>query len=145
MLSLPDQIDRATSYIKQLRERVDELRARKEQAVITSTTPQNNDNSTDRRMLESEELRLPVLELNEVMGTGLQINLRSESSSSKNGKYNSTSHVVLARSISILHEEGAEVVSASLVHRGSKVFYTIHAQVTKRFVILDHGKRLFRS
>ncbi|KAK4749642.1 hypothetical protein SAY87_027091 [Trapa incisa] len=141
MPSLPDQIDRATSYITQLRERVVELNARKEQAAaaaITSTTPENNDSSADRQVVEAAgSSRLRVLDLKEIMGTGLQINMVSERGWMGSNHHHSGFYVALARSITILDEEGAEVVSASFAHRGSRVFYTIHAQVKVPRIGLD--------
>lgn len=131
MLSLQDQIDRAASYIKQMAERVEELRVRKEQAAISTSTSAADNRNDDSLMMESEELRLPVLEVKEIMGSGVQVNLISKSCSNSNNAYSSTIFLVLWKLISVLHEEGAEVVSASFAHRGSKLFYTIHAQVIK--------------
>lgn len=126
MLSLQEQIDRAASYIKRMTERVEELRATKEKASVAASTIAANDNN---EIMESEEqVRLPVLELKEIMGSSLQVNLIS-TNCSNNSTYSSKIFFVLCRLISVLQEEGAEVVSASFAHRGSKLFYTIHAQV----------------
>ncbi|PKI59144.1 hypothetical protein CRG98_020510 [Punica granatum] len=157
MLSLQSQIDEAASYIKQLRRRVEELRVRKEQAAITTSIvagDHNNDNG-DCQMMEqdSDELRVPILELKEVfMGSGLQVNLISKSSSNKSDNNRSNFFSVSCKLIGVLQDEGAEVVDVSFVHRGSKVFYSIHAQVkilrigieTSRIIILEESMKTLR-
>lgn len=129
MPSLPDQIDGATSYIKRLRERVEELRLRKERALTAAGTSAEADGGgIDRPMMELEGLSLPVIELKEIGGSDLQVNVVSKGCQS-NDKCDITSCLVLSKLVSILQEEGAEVVGAGFAHKGYKVFCTIHARV----------------
>ncbi|GFS40460.1 hypothetical protein Acr_00g0068670 [Actinidia rufa] len=107
-------LDQAATYINQLKERVDELKARR--AIAMTNTCTNNNTTRDTRMFRSYEL--PVLELKDlgssfevVLITGLERNL------------------IMHEVIDMLEDEGAEVVSASFSTVGDKVFHTYHAQV----------------
>ncbi|GFZ03717.1 hypothetical protein Acr_16g0003410 [Actinidia rufa] len=109
-----DQLDQAATYINQLKERVEELKARR--AIAMTNTCTNNNTTRDTRMLRSYEL--PVVELKDlgssfkvVLITGLEKNL------------------IMHEVIDMLEDEGAEVVSASFSTVGDKVFHTYHAQV----------------
>ncbi|XP_044484977.1 transcription factor bHLH162-like [Mangifera indica] len=113
MLSQQDQLDLAAAYIKQLRDRIEKLKEMREEA--TKSTKTSNSNITDTTNIG---LRLPLVELREVgptievvLITGLQKNF------------------MLYEVISILEEEGAEVVNASFSTLGDKLFHSIHAQV----------------
>lgn len=114
MLSQQDQLDLAAAYIKQLRDRIEKLKEMREEA--TKSTKTSNSNITDTTNIG---LRLPLVELREVgptievvLITGLQKNF------------------MLFEVISILEEEGAEVVNASFSTLGDKLFHSIHAQVS---------------
>ena len=107
-------LDQAATYINQLKERVDELKARR--AIAMTNTCTNNNTTRDTRMFRSYEL--PVVELKDlgssfevVLITGLERNL------------------MMHEVIGMLEDEGAEVVSASFSTVGDKVFHTYHAQV----------------
>uniref|UniRef100_A0A2P2K3W1 Uncharacterized protein LOC105128559 n=1 Tax=Rhizophora mucronata TaxID=61149 RepID=A0A2P2K3W1_RHIMU len=108
------QLDNAASYIKQLKDRIEKLKRIKEQATGSSSETEYS-TATDGKLLG---LRLPIVELRE-LGSTIEVLLIS--ASNKNN--------MLPEVISILHEEGAEVVSASFTNVGDKVFHTIHAQV----------------
>ncbi|KAE8124195.1 hypothetical protein FH972_019101 [Carpinus fangiana] len=112
MLSQLDQLNLAASYIKQLRERGEELKGRKEQAMRIGSS---SDTINDKMKIGT---KLPLIDLREfgssievILITGLQKNF------------------MLSEVLSILQEEGAEVVSASFSAVDDKVFHTIHAQV----------------
>ena len=119
MLSQLDQLDLAASYIKQLRERVEQLKGRKEQAMRIGSS---SDTINDKMKIGT---KLPLIDLREfgssievILITGLQKNF------------------MLSEVLSILQEEGAEVVSASFSAVNDKVFHTIHAQVLCRKLII---------
>ncbi|KAG5522911.1 hypothetical protein RHGRI_034907 [Rhododendron griersonianum] len=121
MLSQQEQLDQVATYVKQLKERVDELKARKAIAMgnnnnITGTKNQNKETSSSSSM--SEYFRSPVVELRD-LGSILEVNLVT--GLEKNFK--------LCEVIGILHEEGTEVVSAGFSTFGDRVFHTLHAQV----------------
>ncbi|KAJ1418234.1 hypothetical protein SESBI_15977 [Sesbania bispinosa] len=110
MVAQQDQLDLAARYIKHMRERIDKLKRQKEEAVRS--------NQTDNKMFNIES-KLPVLELRD-LGSSIQVMLVS-------GLNNKT--FMLYEVISVLEEEGAEVVNASFSTVGDKIFYTVHAQV----------------
>ncbi|PSR89590.1 Transcription factor bHLH36 like [Actinidia chinensis var. chinensis] len=113
VVSQHDQLDQAVTYINQLTQRVDELKAKREIAMTNTCT---NNNTRDTRLFGTYEL--PVVELKDlgsifevVLITGLEKNF------------------MMHQVISVLEDEGADVVSASFYTLGAKVFHTFHAQV----------------
>ncbi|KAF7123955.1 hypothetical protein RHSIM_Rhsim12G0163800 [Rhododendron simsii] len=121
MLSQQEQLDQVATYVKQLKERVDELKARKAIAMgnnnnITGTKNSNKETTSSSSM--SEYFRSPVVELRD-LGSSLEVNLVT--GLEKNFK--------LSEVIGILHDEGTEVVSAVFSTFGDRVFHTLHAQV----------------
>ncbi|XP_030521624.1 transcription factor bHLH162-like isoform X2 [Rhodamnia argentea] len=118
-LSQQDLLDQAVPYIKQLKERIEELKLRKEQAVLLS---KGIDTSSSLTLPDGENaqlgLVLPVFELRDD-DLGLEVILIS------GRRKNFTLYEV----INILEEEGAEVVSASFSVMGDKIFHTLHAKV----------------
>lgn len=112
MISQQDQLDLAASYIKQLRERIDKLKGRKEEAMKSM---KRNSSFLDEM---NAGFSLPLVELRD-MGSSIEVVLIS----------GLQKNFMLYEVISILEEEGAEVVSASFSTVGDKVFHSIHAQV----------------
>lgn len=119
MLTQHDQLDQAAAYIKQLRERIEELKERKELARSAEGT------SIDLRDATLVSSFNPVFELRE-LGSTFEVILVS--GIRRKFKLNEI--------ISVLEEEGAEIVNASFSARGDKVFYSIHAQVITSFILL---------
>ncbi|KAF3437049.1 hypothetical protein FNV43_RR19802 [Rhamnella rubrinervis] len=109
MLSQQDQLDIAASYIKQLSGKIDKLKVEKEEAVKAK------EGSNVNIMIGS---RLPVIELKD-MGSSIEVILIS----------GLNKNFMLSEVVSVLEEEGAEVVSASFSTVGGKVFHSLHAQV----------------
>lgn len=112
MLSQQDQLELAACYIKQMRERVEKLKRVKEQAITTIQTSRSGMTS----MMIG--LRLPVIELRD-FGSSIEVVLVS----------GLNKNFMFYEVITVLSDEGAEVVSASYSTVGDKVFHTIHAQV----------------
>ncbi|QCD86639.1 Achaete-scute transcription factor-related [Vigna unguiculata] len=111
MLGQQDQLDLAARYIKHMRERIEKLKRQKEQAMLNQ--------SSDRKMLDKNvDTKLTILELRD-LGSGIEVMLVSG--------LNKT--FMLYEVISVLEEEGAEVVTASFSTVGDKLFYVVHAQV----------------
>ncbi|BAT79530.1 hypothetical protein LR48_Vigan04g058400 [Vigna angularis] len=108
MLGQQDQLDLAARYIKQMRERIEKLKRQKEQAMLNQ--------SSERKMFV--DTKLPIPELRD-LGSGIEVMLVSG--------LNKT--FMLYEVISVLEEEGAEVVTASFSTVGDKLFYVVHAQV----------------
>ncbi|GLT47229.1 hypothetical protein SLA2020_209390 [Shorea laevis] len=114
IISQHEQLDLAANYIKHLTERVSKLKTIKEQ-VTKSTEAGTSSNTTERAPVG---LRLPVVELRD---SGSSIEVIVISGLKKN--------FMLHEVITILEEEGAEVVNASFSTIGDKVFHSVHAQV----------------
>ncbi|XP_024044822.1 transcription factor bHLH162 isoform X1 [Citrus clementina] len=114
MLSQEDRLDLACCHIKQLRERIDKLKRMKEQAM-KSIKPNSNNNIMD----ETNNIcsNLPVVELRD-LGYSIEVVLIS----------GVQRNFMLYEVISILEEEGAQVVSASFSTIGDKIFHTVRAQ-----------------
>ncbi|KAA8542658.1 hypothetical protein F0562_023843 [Nyssa sinensis] len=110
--SQQDLLDHAAIYIKQLKERIEELQRRKELELKNIAT---NNSSNDIMMLGP---RLPVVELRDT-GSGIEVLLIS----------GLKKNFLLYKAIRIVEEEGAEIVSASFSTVADKVFHTLHAQV----------------
>ncbi|XP_057460144.1 transcription factor bHLH162-like [Actinidia eriantha] len=108
-----DQLDQAATYINQLKERVDELKARR--AIAMTNTCINNNTTRDTRMFRSYEL--PVVELKD-LGSSFKVVLITWLEK----------NLMMHQVIGMLEDEGAEVVSASFSTVGDKVFHTYHAQ-----------------
>lgn len=121
MLSQQDQLDQAASYIKQLKERIGELKGRKEVALKTAAAAGTDNDLMDAIMLG---LRLPVIDLRD-MGSSLEVMLIS----------GLNKNFMLYEVINVLEEEGAEVVSASVSTVGDKVFHSLHAQVIDLLIL----------
>lgn len=113
-LSQQDQLEHAAAYIKELRERIEELKGRKEEALIMDESRSGKYS----RSIDDGGLRLPMVELRD-MGSSIEVNVISGLNK------NFMSYQV----IRILQEEGADVVSASFNTVGDKIFHTFHAQV----------------
>ncbi|XP_010251287.1 PREDICTED: uncharacterized protein LOC104593222 [Nelumbo nucifera] len=113
-------LDHAISYIKQLRERVEELKGRKQFTMSIKGI------NTDFRDTMKIEFTLPILELRD-LGPNLEVLLVS----------GFDKNFLFYEVISLLEEEGAEVVNASFSCIGDKIFHTIHAQVTSSGVGME--------
>ncbi|WVZ10705.1 hypothetical protein V8G54_015235 [Vigna mungo] len=111
MLSQQDQLDLAATYIKHLRERIEKLKGEKEQAMKMMRTTQTNNGIFN---IDSE---LPLLEIKE-LGSGIEVMLIS----------GVNKNFMLYEVISVLEEEGVEVVAANFSTVDNKIFYTVHAQ-----------------
>jgi hypothetical protein len=97
---LPDQIDEAISYIKSLEGKLEETKEKKESLTFaTSKSP---------KLIKIQET-----------GSALEIVFTS-------GLDN---QFLFYEIISILHEEGVEVVSANSQALGDSIFHVVHAQV----------------
>jgi hypothetical protein len=112
MLSQLDQLGYSTSYIKQLRERVKKLKSRKEQMIMSLGT---SSNTIEKMKIGS---KLPIIDLRE-NGSSIEVILITWLQK----------NFMLSEVLSILQEEGAEVVGASFSAVGDKLFHTIHSQV----------------
>ncbi|CAN1846062.1 Transcription factor bHLH168 [Linum perenne] len=114
LLSQPDQVDHAAAYIKKLSQRIEKLNKKKEDLLAASTSRHHGGTSRAREATP----RNAVVEVNE-SGPSIEVTLVSGVQKS----------FMLHEVLSIIEEEGAEVVSANFSTVGSKTFHTIHARV----------------
>ncbi|PON61104.1 Basic helix-loop-helix transcription factor [Parasponia andersonii] len=128
-LTQQDQLALAASYITHLRERVEKLKARKEQAMKEHHLPSSTSRGSNKRRnddvfdhttrpIGSLSTKLPMIELKD-LGCGIELVLIS----------GLQKNFMLYEVISVFEEEGAEVVSASFSVVDDKIFHTLHAQV----------------
>ncbi|KAH7528482.1 transcription factor bHLH162 [Ziziphus jujuba] len=115
MLSQQDQLNVAACYIKQLSEKIEKMKLKKEAAIKAKEASNGNFNIDAINMIG---IRLPVIELKD-LGSSIEVILIS----------GLKKNFMLYEVISVLEEEGAEVVSASFSTVGDKVFHSVHAQV----------------
>lgn len=111
-LALPDQIDEAVKYIKELEKKVNLAKEKKEKLEGKNKSSMNIESSS------SSSSASPQLKIHQ-SGRSLEIIL----SSGLDNQY------LFSETITILQEEGVEVVNASFSVSGSSVFQTFHAQV----------------
>uniref|UniRef100_A0A7C9D6J0 BHLH domain-containing protein n=1 Tax=Opuntia streptacantha TaxID=393608 RepID=A0A7C9D6J0_OPUST len=111
-MTLPDQIDEATNYIKQLQMNVEELKQTRD-SLRSSDRP--NGKSKSRRGSSYSPVQIDVTEncgaLEVTLVTGLECQF------------------FFNEVIRILHEENADVLNASYSVVEDTAFHTIHAQV----------------
>ncbi|KAL0335721.1 UNVERIFIED_CONTAM: Transcription factor [Sesamum calycinum] len=108
-----DQVEEATTYIKLLTQRVEEMRRRRSQALMTASGSGSGSGSGS-----SNSMGGSVVEVRE-FGSNLEVVLISGLSKT----------FMLHQIISILEQEGAEVVNVNISNIGDQIFHTIHAQV----------------
>ncbi|XP_065881085.1 transcription factor bHLH167-like [Euphorbia lathyris] len=101
--SMLDQIDEAAAYINHLKERIEKLKKKKEQALRSNSTT---------------ELRYPVVQVTE-KDSNIELVLIT----------GSNNKLMLNQVISILQQEGADVLTATFSTVALNIFYSIHAQV----------------
>ncbi|KAF8723969.1 hypothetical protein HU200_010544 [Digitaria exilis] len=122
-----DQLDSAAAYIKQLKERIDSLKRRKEGGGLSGHVAGTA--AVAAGVAGGAAVRMPVIEARYQDGT-LDVVLISEAGRP----------FKLHEVITVLEQEGAEVVSASFSVVGDKIFYTIHSQALSPRIGLDAGR-----
>ncbi|XBI14483.1 hypothetical protein VPH35_057063 [Triticum aestivum] len=135
-------LDEAVSYIKKLKEKVDELHHRRSSAKAMAaargasgastptTTPTTSGGAGSPKREKYWEASAPVVEVRQRDDTSLDVVLVCSTERP----------IILHEVITILEEEGAEVVNANHSIAGHKIFYTIHSQVAHMnpSIHLDH-------
>lgn len=122
-MSQQDQIDRAAEYITQLKERIEGLKMRKELVIRNNGLHPNDGDYNNATIYDSvygsnPRPFAPVVDIRE-LDSGLDLTVIS----------GENKNFTLYKIVSILEEEGAEVVSASVSKVGDKFFHSIHTQV----------------
>ena len=124
-------LDEAASYIKKLKERVDELQHRRNSAQAMAaargasgastptTTPTTSGGAGSPEGEKHWEALAPVVEVQQHDDTTMDVVLVCSTERP----------IMLHQVIIILEEEGAEVVNANHSVAGDKIFYTINSRV----------------
>ncbi|KAF7026646.1 hypothetical protein CFC21_038743 [Triticum aestivum] len=132
-------LDESASYIKKLKERVDELHHRRSSAKemaaargdsgasTPTTTPTTSGGAGSLEREKHWEAWAPVLEVRQHDDTSLDVVLVCSTERP----------IMLHEVITILEEEGAEVINANHSIAGHKIFYTIHSQAFSSRIGID--------
>ena len=110
MVSQPNQLEQATNYIAHLRESVQRLEERKAQWALMRIAR--------NVAVPVIDPTCPIMELRD-LGSCLEVILIT----------GLRKNFMLFQLISVLEEEGAEVVGVNVATFGNKVYHTLHAQV----------------
>ncbi|XP_062206285.1 transcription factor bHLH167-like [Phragmites australis] len=117
-----DHLDNAAAYIKQLKERIEELKQRKDGGGHSSSCHTQG-------TAAAAGVLMPMVEARYQDGT-LDVVLISDAGRP----------FKLHEVITVLEQEGAEVVSASFSAVGDKIFYTIHSQALSSRIGLEASR-----
>ncbi|CAN0890268.1 Transcription factor bHLH162 [Linum grandiflorum] len=119
LMSQPDQVDHAASYITQLSQRIEKLKKKKEDlaATATATSTSRHHQGIDDHDHDQRPTKV-VVEVRE-SGPIIEVTLIS-------GVHKS---FMLHEVLSIIEQEGAEVVTVNFSTVGGQTFHTIHARV----------------
>ncbi|KAJ6885877.1 transcription factor bHLH162-like isoform X2 [Populus alba x Populus x berolinensis] len=115
VLSLPDQLDEAASYIKRLQTNLERMKEKKDNLMGTERTNYASMSSCNGTITG---LRSPQIEVRET-GSTLEVVLIT----------GLDSQFMFNETIRVLHEEGAEIINASFSVVEDTVFHTIHSKV----------------
>ncbi|KAK8551535.1 hypothetical protein V6N13_119994 [Hibiscus sabdariffa] len=110
--SLPDQLHEAAKYIRKLQMDLERVKEKKDSLMRVERW-------NDTRSRRINEPKSPEIQIHE-MGSSLVIGLTTDTNS---GRF------IFNQTIRILHEEGAEIASASFSVVDDTVFHTIHLTV----------------
>ncbi|KAK7327869.1 hypothetical protein VNO77_21962 [Canavalia gladiata] len=113
LISLPDQLEEATNYIKKLQVNLEKMKDKKNM-LLGIERPIMRINNGGNTM----GLKTPRVEIQQI-GSALEVVLVS----------GLDSEFIFSESIRVLQEEGVDVVNASYKIVGDAVFHSIHSQV----------------
>ncbi|XP_051220271.1 transcription factor bHLH162 [Lolium perenne] len=140
-LSLLGSLDEATTYINKLKERVDELHQRRSFAQAEArlrggacscvSTLMNCGTGSKLESVKAEKASVaPVVEVRYHVDSSMEVFLICSTERS----------IKLHEVITILEEEGAEVVNANHSVAGHKIFYTIHSRAFSSRIGIDDSR-----
>jgi len=116
--SLPDQLDEATNHIKKLQTNLERMKEKKDSLIVGMDEKPNSSTNSGMTMMG---LRSPQIEIHQ-NGSALEVILIT----------GLDCQFMFNETIRVLHEEGAEIVSASFsTVVEDTVFHTIHCKVRK--------------
>ncbi|KAI3796974.1 hypothetical protein L1987_39661 [Smallanthus sonchifolius] len=109
--SLPEFLDRATTSVKQLKEKIERLKVRKEEL--------EKEVNLDGESSNNQPARFQVVRVTESMDMKLEVNLILMVNNKK---------VVPFEVLRVIEQGGAEIMSSSFCTVGDHIYCTIHAQ-----------------
>ncbi|KAG8385544.1 hypothetical protein BUALT_Bualt03G0056200 [Buddleja alternifolia] len=113
MISVSDQLEGATNYIKKLQVNLEKMNQKKKCLMGLGVSANSNSISNNGgAKLQNVDVRVKGSALEVVLITGL-INCQ----------------FMFSETIRVIHEEGADVVSASFSVQDNTVFHTIHSKI----------------
>ncbi|XP_020190836.2 transcription factor bHLH168-like [Aegilops tauschii subsp. strangulata] len=118
-------LDVAATYIKKLKERVDELQRKRTSTPTTTTTTSSGARSPEgEKYLEASP---PVVEVRQPDDSSMEVRLIC-----------STERPIKLHEVITIHEEeGADIVNANHSVAGHKIFYTIHSRAFSTRIGID--------
>ncbi|WVZ57172.1 hypothetical protein U9M48_007591, partial [Paspalum notatum var. saurae] len=143
-----DSLDEAAAYIKKLKERVDELQRRRNTAARLLACKRSGDGAGTSK---SAAATSPSARFSAATGSESELLAAAEEEEPvvevRHNHDESGLEVVLITSVerpfrlhevvTVLEEEGAEVINASFSVDGRKIFYTIHSQAFSTRIGID--------
>lgn len=111
-MSLPDQLEEATDYIKKLQTRLERMKERRDNIQAAGRVKISSET------LMARVMKVPQVEIHE-MGSVLEVILIT----------GLDCQFLFSETIRVLHEEKAEVVNARFSVLDTTVFQTIHSKV----------------
>lgn len=115
--SLPEQLDEATSYIKKLQTNLERMKEKKD-GLMGMEKPNGSMSSSSSSRVMAKGIRSAQIEIHQ-NGAALEVVLIT----------GLDCQFMFNETIRVLHEEGAEIVSASFTVVEDTVFHTIHSKV----------------
>ncbi|KAL0305732.1 UNVERIFIED_CONTAM: Transcription factor [Sesamum radiatum] len=118
-VSLPDQLEGATNYIKKLQTNIEKMKQKKNCLMMGVSSSASTANSSARSSCSnSGGLVIPNVDVR-VVGSALEVALIT----------GLDCQFMFTETIRLLHEEGAEVINASFSVLDNSLFHTIHCQL----------------
>ncbi|XP_019171588.1 PREDICTED: transcription factor bHLH125 [Ipomoea nil] len=134
MLSLPDQLDEAVSYIKKLQIKLERMKEKKESLrggcsshdhQSSSIAASRSSNGGGGMAAAVGGLKLPHVDIHHV-DSAVEVVLITGG-----GGVDCSQSSMFNDVLRMLHEEGADIISASFSSLDNMVFHTIHSQIEK--------------
>ncbi|KAK2642138.1 hypothetical protein Ddye_023901 [Dipteronia dyeriana] len=116
--SLPDQLKEAANYIKRLQIKLERMKEKKDRLIMRTDRSMISETTTTAMAAQGLMMKSPHIEIH-VKGSALEVVLIT----------GLEFQFMFSETISLLHEEGAEIVNASFSVVNDTVFHTIHSKV----------------
>ncbi|KAI3818732.1 hypothetical protein L1987_12549 [Smallanthus sonchifolius] len=122
MVSLPDQLQEATNYIKKLQIKLEKMKEEKDNLIRIKNLEIDHDKKIKTSSLMVGQQRTPHIDVHEI-GSSLEAILIT----------GVDFQFLFSKTIRVIHEEGFDVVNASFSIINDIVVHTIHAQIGETY------------